>query len=465
MRVKLPLPCIAVLVATGCQAIWGDFRYDDSALHPTPEPEEPCDEAGVYRCDDATLKVCLDANSNWVDLVPCQAGLLCDAMLGRCRDPGEAPAGGTGGVAGTGGAASKSGGGSSTVSGGSLNSGGASGGTGGDRAGASNSGGIAQGGDPTVSGGISAAAGAGGECSMDAPGCGPTMTDDACPSDSAKTEPGVCGCGVPDVDSDADGALDCKDGCPIDGKKTAPGACGCGVVDSLSCAVLRASLAQRYSFDGTGATAQNSVVAGQVGLLQNTMLTGTGALELAGTTTDQFVDLPNGMVSSLVNATFEAWLTWRGGAAWQRVFDFGSNQNAEGMQGTGATYLFLTPMATNTAGFARVAFTTAGNAAETKIDAKRAFTVGAVSHVAVVVDDDNNLISLYLDGALQASVAFTSQLALLSDVNSWLGRSQFSTDPELDASLDEFRIYRVALSAADLAASFSAGPNPAFLVR
>jgi len=42
-------------------------------------------------------------------------------------------------------------------------------------------------------------------------------------------------------------------------------------------------------------------------------LTGTGSLVLAGGTTDQFVDLPNGIIKSLTNATFEVWLTWAGG--------------------------------------------------------------------------------------------------------------------------------------------------------
>lgn len=37
---------------------------------------------------------------------------------------------------------------------------------------------------------------------------------DGCPGDINKTDPGVCGCGVPDVDSDSDGVLDCLDQCP-----------------------------------------------------------------------------------------------------------------------------------------------------------------------------------------------------------------------------------------------------------
>jgi len=78
--------------------------------------------------------------------------------------------------------------------------------------------------------------------------CVPT---DGCPIDPAKTKPGVCGCGIPDTDSDLDGVPNCidpcpvefvndedgdgvcapQDGCPRDAGKLAPGPCGCGVPD------------------------------------------------------------------------------------------------------------------------------------------------------------------------------------------------------------------------------------------
>jgi len=54
---------------------------------------------------------------------------------------------------------------------------------------------------------------------------------DQCPEDPDKTEPGVCGCGTPDIDSDGDGTLDCNDGCPDDPNKTDPGICGCNKPD------------------------------------------------------------------------------------------------------------------------------------------------------------------------------------------------------------------------------------------
>jgi hypothetical protein len=41
-------------------------------------------------------------------------------------------------------------------------------------------------------------------------------TIDQCPSDPNKTEPGQCGCGVADTDSDSDGVADCNDNCPND---------------------------------------------------------------------------------------------------------------------------------------------------------------------------------------------------------------------------------------------------------
>lgn len=55
---------------------------------------------------------------------------------------------------------------------------------------------------------------------------------DECPDDPNKTLPGTCGCGQPDIDSDADGTLDCEDGCPRDALKTAARICGCGTADA-----------------------------------------------------------------------------------------------------------------------------------------------------------------------------------------------------------------------------------------
>jgi hypothetical protein len=58
---------------------------------------------------------------------------------------------------------------------------------------------------------------------------------DECLTDPRKATPGVCGCGVEDLDVDLNGIVDCKepaDKCPRDPNKTSPGFCGCGFADS-----------------------------------------------------------------------------------------------------------------------------------------------------------------------------------------------------------------------------------------
>ncbi len=76
-----------------------------------------------------------------------------------------------------------------------------------------------------------------GDCGCSVPDIntdGDTQADciDACPVDPNKTESGVCGCGVADLNSDGDTAFNCLEGCPNDPNKLNPGLCGCGVVDS-----------------------------------------------------------------------------------------------------------------------------------------------------------------------------------------------------------------------------------------
>lgn len=58
--------------------------------------------------------------------------------------------------------------------------------------------------------------------------------DDDCPFDPYKEEPGLCGCGVEDTDTDGDAIADCDDLCPEDPGKRTAGICGCGTSDADS---------------------------------------------------------------------------------------------------------------------------------------------------------------------------------------------------------------------------------------
>jgi hypothetical protein len=296
----------------------------------------------------------------------------------------------------------------------------------------------------------------------------PQPTVDNCPDDPAKSAPGVCGCGIPDDNFDGDAALDCVEACPDNAARTTPsGACGCSsLTDTAACTALRNAVRNLYTFDGEGVQILDSL-----GDADGTLLDDDGATPAADLQRLQvngrlnldgfgsFVDLPDGLISSLGSASFEVWVSWRGGAAWPRIFDFGS-ANA----GAGQTYLFLTPSNGNTTTL-RAAYSLAGpGAAETLVDGLAALPIAGgagatLEHVAVVVDDTLGTLRLYLNGAELGAVPLADNLAAINDVNNWLGRSNYAADPPLFGSLVEFRIYDQALTAAQLRTSFQAGPG------
>jgi hypothetical protein len=232
---------------------------------------------------------------------------------------------------------------------------------------------------------------------------------------------------------------------------------------------LKAALVHRYTFDGTGTRVTDSVGTAH-GTVINAQLSGTGTLVVAGGSSDQYVDLPNGIVKSLTNATFEAWVTWNGGGAWQRIFDFGDSTGVEGTRGTASTTFYLTPQAMTVPSFPGPAVMVVGfkrsdvtSNNEAHVMSNMALATATMVHVAVVVDDTNNQMTLYKNGAFESAVAFPDSFSVLNDVNAWLGRSQYATDAGFGGTFHEFRIYGAALSATSIQASYAAGTNPAFL--
>ncbi len=228
-------------------------------------------------------------------------------------------------------------------------------------------------------------------------------------------------------------------------------------------AELQAALVHRYRFDGVGARALDSVGSAHGNLIGASLL-GTGQLELPGGLAQHYVDLPNGIISSFTDATFETWLVWKGGPTWQRIFDFGTSYEGENQTGAGESYIFLTPMANvdGSADYLRASYSLDGYTMAVDLDASAALPRNVLVHVAVVIDTKTDLMSLYLDGRLANSAPLINRLSAIADVNNWIGRSQFQ-DAWLAADILEFRIYRAALSATDLAYTHTAGPDPRFL--
>jgi fibronectin type 3 domain-containing protein len=149
---------------------------------------------------------------------------------------------------------------------------------------------------------------------------------------------------------------------------------------------------------------------------------------------DDYVTLPR--VANSPDITVAAWVKWDGGAAWQRIFDFGT--------GT-AAYLYLTPSSTN--GTLRFGIK---NGSEQFVEAP-GLAVGTWTHVAVTLSGDTA--TLYVNGSLAASNPAVTINP--SDFNPWanfIGKSQWGGDPLFNGRIDEFRVYNYALSAGNVAA-------------
>ncbi|MCF7972548.1 MAG: LamG domain-containing protein [Phycisphaerae bacterium] len=198
--------------------------------------------------------------------------------------------------------------------------------------------------------------------------------------------------------------------------------------------------------DASGTTARDSSGKGRHGTLMN--MTGDewttgvigGALTFNGST--DYVDLPIGQViETTTDLTIAAWVNWSGlGDTYQRVFDFGSGTT---------DYMLLTPETGD--GGMRFAITDGGWSHEDQIMTIEPLGTGW-HHVAVTIDDANEIHTLYVDGEVvgQNTDAKTNPSDLGETTHNWLGRSQFSADPYFDGTLDDVRLYTRALSAQEI---------------
>ncbi len=223
--------------------------------------------------------------------------------------------------------------------------------------------------------------------------------------------------------------------------------------------LLRAALVHRYRFDDTGTLVKDSIGSAD-GTVVNAQMSGSGSLVLDGNSSEQYVNLPNGVLSSLASATLEVWVTWNGGDNYQRIFDLGDNSAGEDARGAGRTYVTLSPNYPLTgAPRIRASYRSAATVNTISVNASAPLATGAMSHLAVALDEEAHAVRLYLNGALLGEQTGLRPLSEIADLNNWLGRSQYAEDPQFLGAFHEFRIYAIALTATQVQASYSAGPD------
>ena len=198
-----------------------------------------------------------------------------------------------------------------------------------------------------------------------------------------------------------------------------------------------------YSFSEQGGSRVHDSLGTAHGWVINGGMLADGTLTLSKSSS-QYVELSDGLVSSLTDCTIGAWVRLNSVDSWARIFDFGS--------GTGKN-MFMTPTYWGNA----LRFGIKKDDLEQNINSNQGpLSTGVWTHVTVTLRGNRG--TLYVNGA---PVGHNNSITwdpcdLGHTIQNWIGRSQWN-DPYLDSQFDEFRIYDVAFSANEVAWLFEGG--------
>ncbi|MEO6087481.1 MAG: LamG-like jellyroll fold domain-containing protein, partial [Umezawaea sp.] len=233
---------------------------------------------------------------------------------------------------------------------------------------------------------------------------------------------------------------------------------GCLVVGGLPASAAVDDVpapALHYTFDDVPTTVTVTDTSGNG--LHGTLVNGASAalvpgvagsaLDLPGgapNSAGAYVVLPKAVVEGATDLTVSARVRWDGTTApWQWIYALGKD--------TGR-YLFSTPL--NGDGKLRTAVTVGGGGAEAQVTGSAALPASTWRTVTVTLDTTADRVTTYLDGVAVGAAATTVTAADLVDAATtsagFIGRS-FYPDPLFDGAVDDFRVYRASLTAAQVA--------------
>ncbi|MDP3950690.1 LamG-like jellyroll fold domain-containing protein, partial [Microbacterium sp.] len=160
------------------------------------------------------------------------------------------------------------------------------------------------------------------------------------------------------------------------------------------------------------------------------------------------VTLPREVLDGATDLTVSTRVQWSGdGGNWQWIFGLGSDTTR---------YLFASP--SNGDGDFRAAITrSGGGAAEATITGAGALPADDWTTLTLTLDTDADLLTAYVNGVVLGSVATdiaAGELLTAQAENAGAIGASFYPDPAFDGAVDDFRIYRDALTTEEVAQLF-----------
>ena len=199
------------------------------------------------------------------------------------------------------------------------------------------------------------------------------------------------------------------------------------------------ALVARWTMDGTTNDATENLRHAAASTAAPTYVEGYKEGTQAINLQKQYVQLPYSVVQGN-ELTVAMWVNLRNNGQWQRLFDFGLD--------TGH-YLFLTPVS----GDNKMRLAIKNGGAEQTLDAPR-ITALKWKHIVVTMKPGST--AIYIDGEQAAQTdGITISPNDVCPLLNYIGRSQFNSDPLLQAFIADVRIYYRALPATEVQQLFS----------
>jgi hypothetical protein len=194
----------------------------------------------------------------------------------------------------------------------------------------------------------------------------------------------------------------------------------------------------------------------------NGVLVGGAKIEngaLVITAQDQWMEMPGSAIAmnTFKGVTIEAWYTPQAGAntSWSMLAYFGDSVN-----GLGSNGFFVTSARADSKSRAAISIGDIATpwASESGADGPE-YDDGLQHHMVSTIDATN--ITLYIDGNPVGTTVLsaTNKISGISPNFAYLAKGGYTGDPEWIGSIQQFSIYDYALSAAQVTASYAAGPD------
>jgi hypothetical protein len=207
-------------------------------------------------------------------------------------------------------------------------------------------------------------------------------------------------------------------------------------------------LTHRYSFTKNA----NDAVGSANGTLEGNAVISKGKVILDGSQ-GTYVNLPAGMITGYTAVTFECWVNIGENDNYARIFDQGSIVGKSGQRD-----LYLCVYHTATRDWRLMIVDTKAPIAKT-VGKPGSLTNKGYVYLAGVFNPATGFMGVYMNGELVDSRNDLTSLNGVDPDYFFLGRSLFASDAYLKGEFDEFRIYKTALSTAQIAANYANGPD------